>query len=134
MDRRRKWQEMISYHCDGCGREIPQNGLRYTVRIDIRAAYEEMEVGLMELVRDHRAEILRLIEGMDDKSAEDIEETIYKCLKIDLCPSCQRSFVRDPLRFQGDGDGAEEEIDIDGFLRSLGYGRGSAEHGEGPSD
>ena len=91
-------------------------------------------MGLMELVRDHRAEILRLIEGMDDKSAEDIEETIYKCLKIDLCPSCQRSFVRDPLRFQGDGDGAEEKIDIDGFLRSLGYGRGSAEHGEGPSD
>ena len=126
---------MVSYHCDGCGREIPQNGLRYTVRIDVRAAYEEMEVGLMELVRDHRAEILRLIEGMESKSPEDIEESIYKCLKIDLCPSCQRSFLRDPLRFHAGEEAAQEAIDIDGFLRSLGYGDGPAEHGdEGPSD
>lgn len=125
---------MISYHCDGCGRGIPQNGLRYTVRIDIRAAYEEMEVGLMELVRDHRDEILHLIEAMEGKSPEDIEETVYKCLKIDLCPSCQRSFVRDPLRFQGGGDDEEEQIDIDGFLRSLGYGSGPAEQSEGHSD
>ena len=54
---------MISYHCDGCGREIPQNALRYTVRIDIRAVYEEQEVGLLELIRDHRAEIVRLIKS-----------------------------------------------------------------------
>ena len=121
---------MISYHCDGCGREIPQNALRYTVRIDVRAAYEELEVGLMELVRDHRDEILRLIKGMESKSPEDIEESIYKGLKLDLCPGCQRAYVRAPLRFHPEAETMGEEIDIDGFLRSLGYGGGSVEHGE----
>ena len=121
---------MISYHCDGCGREIPQNALRYTVRIDVRAVYEEQEVGLMELIRDHREEILRLIKEMARKSPEDIEESIYKGLKLDLCPSCQRVYVRAPLCFHPEGEAPAEEIDIDGFLRSLGYGGGSIEHGD----
>ena len=121
---------MSPYHCDGWGREIPRNGLRYTVRIDIRAAYEEQEVGLLELVSDHREEILRLIKGMESKSHEDIEESIYKGLKFDLCPGCQRAYVRAPLRFHPEAETMGEEIDIDGFLRSLGYGGGSTEHGE----
>ena len=121
---------MISYHCDGCGGEIPQNALRYTVRIDVRAVYEEQEVGLMELIRDHREEILRLIKEMARKSPEDIEESIYKGLKLDLCPSCQRVYVRAPLCFHPEGEAPAEEIDIDGFLRSRGYGGGSIEHGD----
>ena len=124
---------MISYHCDGCGREIRQNALRYTVRIDVRAVYEEQEVGLMELIRDHREEILRLIKEMAGKSPEDIEESIYKGLKLDLCPSCQRVYVRAPLCFHPEGEAPAEEIDIDGFLRSLGYGGGSIEHGDDPA-
>ncbi len=125
---------MISYHCDGCGQEILQNALRYTVRIDVRAAYEDLEVGLMELVRDHRDEILRLIKGMESKSPEDIEESVYKGLKLDLCPGCQRAYVHAPLRFHPEGEAPAEEIDIDGFLRSLGYGGGPAEQGKGRSD
>ena len=125
---------MVSIHCDGCGREIMQHALRYTVQMDIRATYDEIEIGLMELVRDHRDEILRLIEEMEDKSAEDIEETIYKRLKLDLCPACQRSFVRDPMQFQPGGSPTADEFDVDGFLRSLGYGGGHIEHGEDRTD
>lgn len=112
---------MLVYRCDGCGKEIPRKHLRYTVRIDVRAAYEKMEIGLADLVRDHRDEILRLIERLEDKSAQDVEETVYKHLELDLCPSCQQAFIRDPLHFHPE-QGAPSAVDIDAFLRSLGYG------------
>jgi len=48
----------------------------------------------------------------------------YKKLELDLCPACQRIFVREPLRFHPEQAAEPPEIDIDAFLRSLGYGGG----------
>jgi len=122
---------MVRYRCDGCGREMDKGELRYVVKIDVRAAYDELEIGLADLVRDHRAEMLRLIEKMrsSGKSEQEIEETVYKSFTLDLCPACQRSYICDPLRFEPTcppADTAEagegRPVDIDGFLRSLGFG------------
>ena len=113
---------MITYRCDGCGAEFPQSALRYTVEIEVRAAYDKFEVGLADLVRDHRAEILSLIERMKRRTPQEIEESVYKHIKLDLCPSCQRAFIRTPLRFHPEQGSPDEEIDIDAFLRSLGLG------------
>ena len=120
---------MITYRCDGCGAELPRNALRYTVNIDVRAAYDVLEVTLLDLVRDHRAEMIELIERLKHKDPRDIEETVYKNIKLDLCPSCQRAFIRNPLRFHPEQGERETEIDIDAFLRSLGIG----ESGESPA-
>lgn len=105
---------------------MDRNALRYAVTIDVRAAYSELEVGLADLVRDHRSEILALIERLKRKSAREIEEQVYKKISLDLCPSCQRAYVRNPLRFHPEQGGVDEEIDIDGFLRSLGFGKGAS--------
>ncbi len=121
---------MISYRCDGCGQELEKTALRYSVQIDVRATYEESHVGLLELVRDHRKELLSLIEGLKDKSAQEIEETVYKAIKLDLCPSCQRAFIRQPLRFHPEQGVAEESINIDDFLRTLGYGKSTEDTGD----
>lgn len=115
---------MLTYRCDGCQKEIPQGSLRYTVTIDVRAAYDKLEVGLAELVRDHRAELMALIKRLENKSAEDIEETVYKALKLDLCPACQRAYIQDPIRFHPEQGAYDTEVDIDSFLRSLGIGEG----------
>jgi hypothetical protein len=120
---------MVVYRCDGCGRELQAGRLRYHVKIDVRAAYDKLEIGLAELVRDHRQEMLRLIERLEDKSPKEIEETIYKHVELDLCPACQRAFVRTPLRFHPE-EGEAPEIDIDAFLRSLGYGKPGVGGGE----
>lgn len=114
---------MVVYRCDGCGRELQAGRLRYRVKIDVRAAYDKLEVGLAELVRDHRQEMLRLIERLEDKSPKEIEETIYKHVELDLCPSCQRAYLRSPLHFHPEESGEAPGIDIDAFLRSLGYGK-----------
>ncbi|HIJ65029.1 MAG TPA: hypothetical protein HPP77_03690 [Candidatus Hydrogenedentes bacterium] len=113
---------MKTYRCDGCGVELPEHALRYTVKIDVRAAYDELEIGLAELVRNHRQELLDLIERLKNKDPRELEETIYKCITLDLCPSCQRAYIRGPLRFHPEQGVPRPDIDVDKFLRSLGYG------------
>ena len=111
---------MIVHRCDGCGKEMKKGALRYSVKIDVRAAYDQLEVSLADLVRDHRAEILALIERMKHKDPKEIEETVYKNFAFDLCPSCQRAYIKEPLRFHPEMGSVESDIDIDSFLRSLG--------------
>lgn len=118
---------MEIYRCDGCAREMKRGDLRYRVTIDVRAAYDELVVGLMDLVRDHRADMEALIERMKDKDPREIEESVYKNFKLDLCPRCQRAYVKEPLRFHPEQGEDESEFDIDGFLRSLGIPPGNPE-------
>ena len=113
---------MQYYVCDGCGRQMERHELRYTVSIDVRAAYDEIEVGLTELVRSHRQEILELIDQMRGRNPKQLEEQVYKKLSLDLCPRCQRVFLKAPLRFHPEQDSEEPPVDIDALLRSLGFG------------
>ena len=114
---------MIQYQCDGCGTSMTPGSLRYTVTIDVRAGYDEIKIGLMELVQDHREEMLRLIEQLRDQSPTELEEQVYKQINLDLCPRCQKTFIKNPLRFHPDSRPEKGDVDIDAFLRSLGYGR-----------
>ena len=113
---------MLKYQCDGCGREIPESALRYTVTIDVRAAYDEIEVRLADLIRDHRREILDLLEQLRHCNAGELEEQVYKKIKLDLCPTCQKAFIAAPLQFSPGQPARDMEIDVDRFLRSLGFG------------
>lgn len=110
---------MVVYTCDGCGVELRKGALRYNVKIDVRAAYDEIQIGLMELVRDHRAEMLELIEQLQDRDPTELEESVYKCIELDLCPSCHKAYIRDPLRFQPGERAADSDLDFEAFLRSL---------------
>jgi hypothetical protein len=113
--------EMIRYTCDGCSREIPPKTLRYRVTIDVRAAYDKLEIGLAELVRDHRQELLKLIDSLSTKSPDEVEQSVYKKLKLDLCPSCQKAYINDPMHFHPEAGEVNSEVNIDDFLRSLGF-------------
>lgn len=112
---------MVRMVCDGCGEPLEEKGLRYAVTIDVRAVYEKVEVGLLDLVRDHRAELLALIGRLEaaEHTADEREETVYKAMRLDLCAPCQRAFIKAPLRFRASSDAGGDAIDIEGFLRSL---------------
>jgi len=110
------------YQCDGCGASIPRKALRYQVTIDVRAAYDTLEVSLWELFRDHRRELEELVARLDKTETAELEEQVYKKMVLDLCPECQRRFVRGPLRFQAEQPAEGPPADIDAFLRSLGFG------------
>ena len=112
------------FQCDGCGAALPRKALRYQVTIDVRAAYDTMEVSLWELVRDHRQEMEQLIARMNEAEAKDLEEQVYKKMVLDLCPACQKRFIQAPLNFAPEPPGDEPPRDIETFLRSLGLGNG----------
>jgi hypothetical protein len=114
---------MVRYHCDGCGKDLPKGTLRYTLTIDVKAAYDELEIGLLDLVRDHRDELMRLIKQLQERDVKELEESVYKHFELELCPSCQRIFLEDPLRFSPKAEAKAVDVDIDAFLRSLGYGK-----------
>jgi hypothetical protein len=116
--------DMVEYRCDGCGKIMQPGELRYTVTIDVRAAYDTLEVSLMDLVRNHRQEILDLLERLRGQDIQQVEDQIYKHFQRDLCPACHRGYIANPLQFEPESRGAEENVDVDTFLRSLGFGGG----------
>ncbi len=115
------------YQCDGCGAAIPRKSLRYQVSIDVRAAYDTLEVSLWDLVRDHRREMEELVTQMSKADATDLEGQVYKKIVLDLCPECQRKFVVSPLHFRTNKLEDQPPADIDAFLRSLGFGNADGE-------
>ncbi len=118
---------MITYTCDGCGKVLHRHALRYTVKIEVKAAYDKMEITLLDLIRDHREEMRELVEKMKDRDPAELEEGVYKHIRLDLCPACQRVYIREPLRFHPEQTAPPPPVDIDRFLRSLGKGGPSNE-------
>ena len=115
------------YQCDGCGAAIPRKALRYQVSIEVRAAYDALEVSLWDLVRDHRRELEELVAQLDKTEVTNLEEQVYRKMVLDLCPECQQKFIRSPLDFRGSASADRPPADIDAFLRSLGFGKSAGE-------
>lgn len=110
---------MLTYTCDGCGTEMRKGQLRYEVKIEARAAYDEIVIGLADLLRDHRAEMLRLIRKLEHADPAEIEAQVYKHFCFDLCPRCYAAYCQAPLQFQADRPTPAPPFDVDAFLRSL---------------
>ncbi len=84
--------------CDRCGKLLlVDERTRYRVVLDVFAAYDVMEVTREELWRDHRDEIRRLLEELEEADAETVQDQVHRHLEYDLCPVCQRAYLRDPL-------------------------------------
>jgi len=95
--------------CDGCGAGLLiDDDVRYLVKIEVFAAYDPMEISREDLARDPRSEMDRLLEKMRFMDPQELEDQVYKRLQLDLCPRCQRAYLRDPLHFVAPAE--EEEI------------------------
>ena len=89
---------MLHFTCDMCGKDLLVNeDVRYVVKIEVYAAYDPMEITEEDLEKDHMEEISQLIEEMEDMDAEELEDGVYKSFRFDLCPMCQKKFIRNPL-------------------------------------
>lgn len=89
---------MDGISCDACGKSLlVEEDVRYEVRIDVRAAYDPMEITREDLDRDLDAERRKLIERMKDLSAEEAMDQVHRAFKFDLCPPCQRRYLKKPL-------------------------------------
>jgi len=84
--------------CDLCGKALLiEEGVRYEARIQVYAAYDPLEITDADLAKDHRAELRRLLEELEHLDPQEVEDSVYKEFLFDLCPACQRRYLRHPL-------------------------------------
>jgi len=89
---------MIHFTCDMCSKRLEQNeDTRYVIKIEVYAAYDPLEITGEDLERDHTEEIENLLEEMEDRDAEEMENEVYKTFRFDLCPECHAAYLKDPL-------------------------------------
>ena len=89
---------MIHYSCDMCGKPMPTgDDSRYVVKMEVFAAYDPMEITQNDLDDDSMEELDGLLHQMDDMDVNEIEDDVYKSFRFDVCPTCRRKLVRNPL-------------------------------------
>lgn len=89
---------MIRYRCDGCGIDLAKDGSdHFIVKVEAFAAAGKTEFATEDLRRDHEAELTRLIDKLEAQSPDEIEDQVYRALRLDLCPGCHRRFLDAPL-------------------------------------
>lgn len=89
------YAKMIHYSCDRCRKTIdPDTDLRYVVRVEVQAAFDQCDV---DDDRDHLLEIQDILERVEDMDDEEIGEEIYQRRRFDLCSDCQKVYLNNPL-------------------------------------
>jgi len=84
--------------CDLCGRALlADEPIRYEARIQVYAAYDPLELTPDDLARDPKAEIRALIRRLGRMDPQEVEDSVYKELRFDLCMACQRRYIKAPL-------------------------------------
>jgi len=100
---------MEHFYCDMCGKPLLlDEDVRFEVKIEVYAAYDPMEITEEDLKEDLEEEIHEIIEEMEDMDEEELEEGVYKSFKFDLCATCHRIYLNDPLGISSRGRAFEE--------------------------
>ena len=84
-------------YCRRCGRELHEGDLRYEVRVEVKAGVDPLVVNPGDLAEDHAARIRELLQSCEGRSEEDLMRDVYVEFFFDLCPACQREYIKDPL-------------------------------------
>jgi hypothetical protein len=89
---------MVHVTCDLCGKELmPGDDHGYVVKIEVYASHDPTELTEGDLDEDHMEEVSQLLQDMEE-NLTDVELTpAYKNFRYDLCPTCHKKFLRDPL-------------------------------------
>src|SRR5688572_10541892 len=84
--------------CDLCGRLLlTESDARYEVTIDVKGAYDTMEVSQTDLNRNFREEIAKILRRLEGLSAEEALNQVCRRFEFDLCSSCQVRYTQKPL-------------------------------------
>ncbi len=86
---------MLHFTCDFCGCEMGES--RFVAKMEIYPAFDPEELDEGNLDSDHLQEISEIIAEMELSGDQQLEDCGAKFFRFDLCPECQRKFVKDPL-------------------------------------
>lgn len=89
---------MDGISCDRCGAALlVGTNVRYVVAIDVRAAWDPPEWTADDLQQDHAAEIRRILQKIEGASEQELQDQVHRAFKFDLCPPCQKTYLKRPL-------------------------------------
>ncbi len=89
---------MMHFSCDFCGKDMTPEGTgRYVLKMEAYAANDPTELTAEDLEEDHVEEMARLLCELEENDEEPELLPVCKKMRFDLCVSCYRKFVRDPL-------------------------------------
>lgn len=95
---------MITRACDRCGQPIEEGALRYEAKIQVFAAYDPLDITFEDLEKDHSRELKKLLDECRGLSEEELMRDVYVDFHFDLCPACQKAYIKEPL-FSGGQSG-----------------------------
>lgn len=87
---------MIHYTCDCCKRPLADDDLRYVVRMEVYAAFDQSPFQECDDDRDHLQEIQDILQRAEE-SDEEVAPEVYDQMRFDLCSDCRKKFVKHPL-------------------------------------
>jgi len=89
---------MLHYTCDLCGQPMSAtDDRRYVVKMEVYAVHDPDELTEADLDDDHLDEVSQILEDLNDQPDADTVPPAYQKLQYDLCPTCHKKFLRDPL-------------------------------------
>lgn len=91
---------MLHFSCDYCGKTLAVDSpKRFVVKVEAYAAKDPAELTDEDLDADQVDEMARLLTEQEDTGddSELDEAPTTKKLRFDLCISCYRKFLADPL-------------------------------------
>ena len=87
--------------CDRCGNGLLLDApVRYEVRIEVASAYDPLELTREDLDRANE-ELRALLEKLKGYSAQKAQDEVHRVFHFDLCATCQRKFLANPLARPG---------------------------------
>ena len=83
--------------CDRCGNGLLLDApVRYEVKIEVTSAYDPLELTREDLAKAE-SELKELIARLKDYSAGKAQDEVHREFRFDLCATCQKKFLADPL-------------------------------------
>jgi hypothetical protein len=80
--------------CDSCGRKVLAGSeVRYEVRIEVKAAYDSLEITDEDLKKDFKVEIVKVLAQLEGIPTEEAQDQVYRAFYFDLCLPCQRRYI-----------------------------------------
>jgi len=90
--------EELSIACDRCGKGLLiDSNVRYEVTIEVKAAYDPLELTDEDLSGDLDQQIDQTIDELEELSEEEAMDEVYRKMEFNLCSSCQSDLLESPL-------------------------------------
>jgi hypothetical protein len=89
---------MVHFTCDLCGKDLTASGdPRYVVKIEAYPGFDPNEITDGDLDDDPMEAVSEILQRDEALSSDEIDTSLHRGFRFDLCPACHNKFVKDPL-------------------------------------